>query len=137
MYMHVWGGSISMKMPFQHKFWYSSTMASTHPLALLHLIASLYDWGASMVRNKVLTSSSMMLSHGPSLLVTFMSVPTETLADSWVAGIVVLLFEDLDPSDILVSLSRCAGGLPLFEQVERQRGCEVLECAGVLGLRSW
>src|SRR5260370_19789473 len=106
-------------------------MASTHPLASLHLIASLYDWGASAVRNKALRSSSMMLSHGPSSLVTFMSTPTETLAGSWVASIVVLLVEDLDPSDILGSLSRHACGMPLFEQAECQRGCEVLGCAGV------
>ncbi len=90
-----------------------------------------------MVRNKALTLSSMMLSCGPSLLVTFMSMPTETSADSWVAGIVVLLVEDLDPSDILGSLSGCTGGMPLFEQAECRRGCEVLGCAGVLGLRSW
>ncbi len=56
-----------------------------------------------------------MLSHGPSSLVTFMSMPTETLADSWVAGIVVLLVEDLDPSDILGSLSGRMDGMPLFE----------------------
>ncbi len=66
-----------------------------------------------------------------------MSTPTEMLADSWVASIVVLLVEDLDPSDILGSSSRHVGGMPLFEQVECQRGCEVLGCAGVLGLRSW
>src|SRR5258707_11947612 len=100
-------------------------------------MASLYNWGVSMVRNKAPTLSLTMLSHGPSSLVTFMSAPTETLADSWVASIVVLLVEDLDPSDILGSSSGCTGGMPLFECAECQRGCEVLGCAGVLGLRSW
>src|SRR6266436_10125036 len=124
-------------MPLRCKFSYSSAIASTHPSASLRLIASLYDWGASAVRNKAPTSSSTMFSNGSPTSFPISPMPTEAFAGSWTAGDVVPLAEDLDPSDSLGSSSGRVGGIPLLERAERQRGCEMLGCAGVLGLRSW
>ena len=78
-----------------------------------------------------------MFSNGSPTSFLISPVPTEAFARSWTAGDVVPLAEDLDPSDSLGSSSRHAGGIPLLEQAEHQRGCEMLGCAGVLGLRSW
>src|SRR5258708_32315304 len=100
-------------------------------------MAPLYDWGASAVRYKVPTSSLMTFNSGLAFWVSSSSMPTEMPTGSWTAGVNVLLAEGLDPCDNLGSSSRCMGGMSLFEQAEHQRGCEVLGCAGVLGLRSW
>src|SRR5258708_38630090 len=80
------GTSTSMKTPFQCKFWYSSAITSTQPLASSCLMASLYDWGVSAVRYKVPMSSPTMFSSGPPSLMSLLSAPTEVLTGSWLVS---------------------------------------------------